>query len=172
MELKNVPIAIGVFVLFLTVPAAVYLSTQPESLRTFTEAGKEESAVYYLWPAEAESSIGENFEVRITLASPEESASEAKTVLKYNPQSLDVINIEKGIIFNKYTKKELDSVTGQIEIEARGDFKGTGTFATVTFAPKEKGETQLTLIKAGSEILDKNGSDILQGINGSVLLVR
>ena len=172
MELKNIPIAIGVLVLFLTIPAAVYLSTQPNSVKTLTKAGKEESAVYYLWPAETEVSLGEALEVRITLASPEESVSEAKTTLKYDPQALDVTGIEKGIIFNNYTKKELDSVTGQIEIRARGNFEGTGTLATVKFTPKQKGETDLTLIKSGSEVLNNTGSNILQGVNGSVIIVN
>lgn len=172
MELKNIPIAIGVLVLFLTIPAAVYLSTSSDSVKTFTKAGQEQTAVYYLWPAEVDAALGEKTEVRVTLASPEEPTAEAKITIKYDPTALDITALEKGIIFNKYTKKNIDTAQGQIELEARGNFEGTGTLATITFSPKERGETQLTVIKSGSAVVNKEGSNILQGVNGSVIITK
>lgn len=172
MESKNIPIAIGVLVLFLTIPAAVYLSTSTDSVKTFTEAGQEESSVFYLWPAEINTFRGEETEVRITLASPEEAATEAKVTIKYDPTALDITALEKGVIFNKYTKNEINTAQGQIEIQARGSFTGTGTLASVTFVPKERSETQLTIIKSGSKVKNENETDILQGVNGSVIIVE
>lgn len=172
MESKNIPIAIGVLVLFLTIPAAVYLSTQPESVKTITKAGKEPSAVFYSWPAEVEAKVGEETEIRITLASPEEDAAEAHATVKYDPTALDITKLDKGIIFNNYVKNKIDTALGQIEVQARGNFKGTGTFATITLKPLKKGETQLTIIKAGSDVQNKAGSSILQGVNGSVIVAQ
>ncbi len=167
MKTQHIPIAIGVLILFLTIPAAVYLSTQPEALQTLTQAGKETSAVYYLWPAEINSVQDEPFELRINLASPEREVTEAQTVLSYDPQMLDVQEIKKGAIFAQYTKESLDTSKGQIQIAGQGIFQGSGTFATVVFIPKKSGNSNLDLIKSGSQVLDTEKANILQGVNGS-----
>ncbi|MEA2020276.1 MAG: cohesin domain-containing protein [Patescibacteria group bacterium] len=172
MKLKDLPIAIGVFILFLTIPTAVYLSTQPESLQTLTKAGQEESAVIYLWPAKLETNLDSQFEITITLASPEQEVKEAHAVINYDPKMLDVVEIKKGPILGSYEKRNIETGKGQIEIAAQGNFQGSGTLGSIVFIPKKTGNTNLNLIKSGSKVLEAGGANILQGVNGTTVTIK
>ena len=171
MNPKKLPTAIGILVLLVAVPAAVYLSTQKEPLETKTHAGKEKAAVLYLWPAEIHASPGEEIEVRIMLSTQGKEVNETAIKLKYNPAMLDILAAEKGIIFNKYTDKKIDAKRGGIEIKARGNFNGTATFATLKFKAKKPGKSQINLIAQSCKA--KSGEvDILQGVNGTILIIK
>ncbi len=172
MNLKDLPIAIGVFILFLTIPAAVYLSTQPEVLQTLTEAGQEKTAVIYLWPAEIETNLDSHFEAKITLASPEKEVSEVKAVINYDPKMLDVSEVKKGSIFGIYTEKSVETGKGLIELSAEGNFQGTGTFGTIVFVPKKEGKSKLDLIESGSQVFNIEGGNILQGVSGASITIH
>lgn len=171
-KVKNLPIILGLAVLALAIPVAVFLSTQKGSLTLLTRAGKEKVAVFYLWPAEIHLSPEEEVAVKIILTTQEKTAGKAQAKIMYDPQVLLLKSIEKGVIFNKYTDKVIDQEKGTAEIKAQGEFSGTATFATLNFTPQKKGESLIDFVLAGSKVEDKAGADILQGVNGGILVVE
>lgn len=172
MNFKNLATTIGVLILLAAVPVAVYLSTRKEPLGTEIRAGREKVAVFYLWPAEIHLSPGEETEVRIILSTQDKETSGATVKLKYDPAVLDILTVENGIIFNKYTDKKIDTKKGEIRIQAQGNFTGTATFALLTFKPKKAGDSQLNLFAGDCEVKDSEGADILQGVNGTILIIK
>ena len=172
MKLKELPVKIGVGALLMTVPVAIYLSTQAEPLNVETQAGKEKTSIFYLWPSEVAAPLNEEIEIGVTLSTQNESASEVSAKLLYDPDMLDLSAVENGVIFDKYTSKKTDITKGTIELSAQGDFSGTAAFATLTFKTKKTGKTQVDFVQAGTIIKNPNGADILQGVNGAVVITK
>jgi len=172
MKLSNAPVVLGLVVLALAVPVAVYLSTQQDSLTLRTQAGKEKVAVLYLWPAAVETTIQEEIGVKIYLTTENKDSQGVTTKIIYDPQVLSLKSIDRGVIFNKYTEKTINEAGGTCTIAAQGDFNGTGTLATLNFVAKKAGESKLDVVLEDSQVVGSAGDDILQGVNGGLVIVN
>lgn len=172
MNLKNLPIILGAFVLAAGALAGIYLSTQKSSLTVLSQAGKTSGAIFYTWPAEIHVAADEETAVDIILTTQEKAATAAKVQVKYDPKVLKLKSIDRGFIFNKYLDKNIDQTVGEAVVEASGSFNGTGTFATLNFVPLKTGQSTLQIIQASSQVLDEGRTDILSGVNGGILVVE
>jgi len=171
-SLKNLPIILGLIVLAGGILAGVILSTKKGPQTLLTRAGKEKVAVLYLWPAEIHVSPQEKTEVKIILTTQGKTAGKAQARVRYNPETLQLLSIDNGTIFNRYTDKVINQEKGIAEIKAQGNFSGTATFATLNFVPQKASESRVDFVLASSKVEDENGADILQGVNGGILIVK
>jgi len=170
-NLKDLPIILGLTVLVGGVTAGVLL-TQRGPRTLLIGAGKEKVAVLYLWPAEIHVSPQEKAEVKIILTTQGKTAGKAWARIKYNPEDLLLLSIDNGTIFNRYTDKVIDQEKGVAEIRAQGNFSGTATLATLNFTPQKVSESRVDFVLSNSKVEDENGADILQGVNGGILIVK
>ena len=172
MKLSNISVILGLGVLAVAVPVAVYLSSQQDSLTLRTQAGKDKVAVLYLWPAAVETAIQEEVAVKVYLTTEDKDSKGVTAKIIYDPQILSLKSIDRGVIFNKYTERTINEAGGTCTIVAQGNFKGTGALATLNFLAKEAGESSLDVILEDSQVEDSAGGDILQGVNGGLVIVN
>lgn len=133
-----------------------------------------------LSPDEGTYSLGQTFAVDIILKTNQE-INGADTVLSFDPDILEVIEIKPGSVFPAYPRKTIDLQKKQIlitgvKIKKDGQvFTQQANFATIIFKAKNKGRTKVNFVfskgkTTGSIIVkaDLNSENILEKVyNGS-----
>lgn len=131
--------------------------------------------------------VGQSFDVDIMLEVPIETDA-ADVIFNYDPALLEVVTFgtgaaTTGTLYPNYPVNSVDSTLGRIVLAGATDpgakaFTGQGTFATVTFKAKAKGQTTLTFeytkgSTTDSNVVDsKQGRDILDKVTNLVLSIE
>ena len=140
-----------------------------------------EAVSVYIYPASLEISAGEEFTIEIKVEPEGRGVSGGEINLEFNPNILEVINIETGDLFGPDPLigiKEINNETGLIKyaLARKGKTKvptSPGIFATINLRVLEgvkEGTSKLTLAKIG--LADENFKDIKEiKIQGASIIV-
>lgn len=149
-------------------------------LLSFIFTSKAEAASMKLNPDVVTTESGEKFSVDIFLDAQGAQTDGADVVLKYDPNQLEVVNVEEGEIYPKYPIKQIEEefvkITG-ISNKSGPFFSSSGVFATVTFKAKFGGEHMIKIDFNNESTIDSNvaahgkGIDILSEVGDSILYI-
>lgn len=100
---------------------------------------KADAARLYIDPPTGNYTLGQQFQARVILDTEGSSTAGTDIYLKFNPQIMEVEDIQAGEIYNQYLGKSIDnqngalSLSGIISLNDNVGYTGEGTFATITF---------------------------------------
>jgi|GEM_PF-3940721 len=199
-KLSQLGLFLGVMVLALTIPVAVFLATQDKNTTLYSRAGLTGSAFLYFWPAvisvpvcpsETALSSCPKSKVQIFLNTKDAVSGGADIVIKYDPRIIRIVDnkIFPGSVddnftlvyqvFNYYRDSEVDNRSGLIKIKSSGNYKGErGIIATFFVNGLSVGESKLEFLAGGqyvdaSKVWDeKEQNNILGGVEGGVVKVQ
>jgi len=145
-EMQKLPIYLGLFVLVLSLPVSVFLTTQKAIL--VGQAALEKKAQLWLQPSQLELSRGEEAQVKVLLDTKKTASAGVDLVLKYNPQAVKVMDnlIKPGTVFNYYRDRLVDNRRGLIRLSSKGKFSGQGVFAVFTVRAINLGQSKIEII--------------------------
>lgn len=164
---KKILLYVSITVLTISVPAAVFLATQPRTTDWQGRAALKKSAHLYLWPAKLTlSTCPESIplqncpqtKVEVILSSKEKVGS-INLVLKYDPEKIHLVDnlIYPGSIdeqkntqylpFEFYTSRHIDNNLGLIKLSARNQITtGKTTFASFIITALKPGATKMEIL--------------------------
>jgi len=168
---KKVLLYVGITVLTISIPAAVFLATQPRTTNWQGRASQEKTAFLYLWPAKmtiascpANVSIDncQQKKVEVTLNS-EKKVGNLDLVLKYDPTKIHLVDnlIYPGVVDNQkntqylpfeyYSQRTIDSKKGIIRLQAQNSLKqGKSIFATFWIVGLTQATTEIQILNDNS----------------------
>jgi hypothetical protein len=124
-----------------------------------------QSAYFTLGTASSVPTVGRSFTLPIIVDTGDENVAGADAVIRYNPQTLSVVRVDPGEIFDNYPRHTFDQA-GNIEIsgamsETIASFSGRGTFGVITLRGAQAGSTTISFSCTPGQA---NDSNILQAI--------
>jgi hypothetical protein len=146
------------------------------------------NATLALSPSSSSATVGSTFDVQIVLNTGGSNTSGTDISLRFDKDKLNIVDIKNGTIYNQYVGKNINNTTGISTISGLASttttlFKGTGTFATITFravapgtaavtfayTPGNKNDTNVADFDTQEEALSSvtNGSYTITGTGGS-----
>jgi len=164
---KKILLYISITVLTISVPAAVFLATQPRTTVWQGRAGLEKSTLLYFWPAQVTlAACPANVPVTNCPSSKIEVILSSKQkiggfnlVIKYDPAKIHLVdnliypgNVDeeknaKFLPFEYYTNRYVDNRQGLVKLEAHGQLKEEkATVASFWVTGIEPGETTIEII--------------------------
>lgn len=197
---KNLFLFIGVGVLALTIPLAVFLATQDRSATLYSRAGLSGESLLYLWPAalevplcslETPISSCPKKKIEIVLNTKGKLSGGVDFVAKFDPRIIRVVDAKvfPGTVddnfnqilqvFNYYRDGEVDNRSGLMKIKSSGSFSGEkGIVATFFVSGLASGESKIEILAGdkfvdGSKVWDaREINSILGGVSGATVTVK
>lgn len=194
---RELAFLLGFMVIAFTIPIAVFLANQSDSLKYFSKASLDNQAQLYLWPASLPLSKCDNIssetcpknKIEIILDTKEKTVSGVDLFIRYDPKMLNIIKqaIIPGMAdydfnqtlrpFNYYRDGMVDSENGLITIKATGSFKGEkGVVATFFVNGIQTGKTSLEIISGGekvTQVWDESGkNNVVGAVSGAEIVIN
>ena len=110
----------------------------------------------YFKPAKTESTVGTQFDVDIYFRAKDKILFGADAVVAFDPNYLEVSQVQPATFFQEYPRKKIDAVNGVVKITGYNPINNKPLsedilFATLKVKAKKKGSVKLTFdYKAGS----------------------
>lgn len=158
----------------LAVFVAAFLMTSMLGLPRSMEAA---TASLQATPATGVYSINNSFTVRVTVNSGGQPINAAEGELRFNPQELSVISINRtGSVFNLWVAEPtFSNSAGTINFSGgspTGYTGSGGTVFSVTFRALRAGTSRLTFATGAVLANDGRGTNILSGMNGGTFTIE
>jgi hypothetical protein len=127
---------------------------------------------------------GENFKVNLNLKTFVRKAAAFDAVIFFNPEEVNVANLETGDLFGEYPRQTFDNQQGKVAISGTSSLTeeaagvSEGTLATITFTALKSGQAKIELIFKPNDTTDSNviaeGSteDILGEVRNLVVAIE
>jgi len=196
---KKILLYVSITVLTISVPAAVFLATQPRTTIWQSRAGLAKSAYLYLWPAKMTLATCPKTipiqtcpakKVEVILSSKAKVGS-VNLILKYDPEKIHLVDnlIYPGVVdaqkntqylpFEFYTNRQIDNTRGIIKLDAKNQSKeGKATFATFWIVGLIPGQSTVEIID-DANLLDsakvwdeKNQNNILKSTSSLQISIQ
>lgn len=119
------------------------------TLILFTIPKKAQAATLSISPPSGNFSIGEQFQTEIILDTQGEESAGSDIDIVYNPAQIEALSIEKGNVYDTYLGEKIDNqlgkvtLSGLVKIGSTKGYNGKGTFATINWRTKNKGNAKI-----------------------------
>lgn len=122
------------------------------------------SATLALSPSSSTVASGSTFDVQIILNTGSSNTSGTDVSLKFDKDKLNIVDIKNGTIYDQYVGKNINNASGVATISGLASstsslYKGTGTFATITFRAISGGTAAVTFNYTPGNKNDTNVAD-------------
>ena len=152
---------------------------------TYDVVETQQDATLAFSPSSGSFTIGEQFQVQINLSTGIHTVDSVDAIINYNPQDLEVINVEEGVIFPTYTQSPRPGgtidISAQINPASSQGLRGNNQlFATITFkALRPTPSSGLTFFVNPQDnhndtniVQFRQGVDILASVTNANFLIR
>jgi len=104
---------------------------------------------------------GQTSQTNIIIDTDGNNVAGAGIKIKFDPQYIEILSIDAGIIFDNFFKKSFDNNLGTIHISAfanslESQFTGQGVLAILNFKTLQSGQTSFEIIFTPGETTDSN----------------
>ncbi|MDD4351747.1 MAG: cohesin domain-containing protein [Candidatus Gracilibacteria bacterium] len=124
-------------------------------------------------------SVADNLLVQVVLDTGKNEVDSVDTIINFDPEMLELEQIDQGEIFEVYPLIVSDNDNGEAKVSAASTsdfFNGDGVYATLNFKALKSGKTTLTFnYEAGSTLdsdLMSQGQDVLGKVSDLTLEIK